>query len=98
MATAEKEQKLCTKCGQNPKAGDANDTNPWCRECRNEYQNKRYKTLEWRSERRGLIRGIQAMREYMAEYFKRSGRAFMGPEAASLIETLPGPQVAPEDQ
>ena len=97
MATAEKEPKLCTKCGKNPKAGDDKDTNPWCQPCRSEYQRTRYATQEWRHERRGIIRGVRAMREYLAAYFRGTGRAYMGPEAASIIESLPGPDVASED-
>ena len=37
------------------------------------------------------------MREYLAAYFRGTGRAYMGPEAASIIESLPGPDVASED-
>jgi hypothetical protein len=97
MATVEKEVKLCTKCGENPKAGDEKDKNPWCLECRSEYQKRRYQALDWRAERRGLIRGIQAMRESLSTYFRASGRAFMGPEVASIIDALPGPGVESED-
>lgn len=94
MATAEK---LCTKCGKNPKAGGDADTNPWCQPCRTEYQRERKETQEWRTERRGIVRGFRAMREELAAYFRTSGRAFQGPEVAAIIEHLPGPKVAPED-
>jgi PHP family Zn ribbon phosphoesterase len=97
MATAEVTEKLCTKCGKNPKAGGPKDTNPWCQECRTAYQRERSDTLEWRAERRGLIRGIQAMRLEMANYFRQwGGRPFMGAEVASTIDSLPGPSVAAE--
>jgi hypothetical protein len=89
--------KMCSKCKKNPKAGDEKDANPWCQACRTEYQRSRNETLEWRAERRGLIRGILAMRQEVANYFRRwGGRPFMGAEVASVVEELPGPQVAPE--
>lgn len=37
------------------------------------------------------------MREYLSVYFRNSPRAFMGPEAAGIVDTLPGPPVAAED-
>lgn len=98
MATSDETgQKLCTKCKKNPKAGDEKDKNPWCQECRTAYQRERNDTLEWRAERRGIIRGIQAMREAIALHFRQwSGRPFMGAEVASVIDSLPGPAVADE--
>ena len=89
--------KLCTKCKKNPKAGDESDTNPWCQPCRTEYTKNRNATQEWRYERRGIIRGMRAIKEYLEEYFRGQGRAIMGPEVASIIEALPGPAVAAED-
>ena len=90
--------KLCSKCKKNPKAGGPEDTNPWCQECRTRYQRERTESLEWRAERRGIIRGIQAMREHVANHFRQwSGRAFMGAEVGSVVDSLPGPAVAPED-
>jgi hypothetical protein len=97
-ATAEKTEKLCTKCKKNPKAGGENDSNPWCLECRAAYQRDRRETLDWRIERRGLVRGILAMREHVSNYFAGwSGRPFMGNEVSSIVDSLPGPTVAPED-
>jgi hypothetical protein len=98
MATAEKiEQKICTKCKKNPKAGDENDTNPWCQPCRTAYQRERSETLEWRAERRGIIRGILAMRQAVGDHFRQwAGRPFMGAEVAALVDQLPGPAVADE--
>ena len=92
------EPKLCSKCKKNPKAGGAEDTNPWCNECRTEYQRERKETLEWRAERRGIIRGIQAMRQEVSSHFRQwAGRPFMGGEAATVVDALPGPKVADED-
>ena len=90
-------EKMCSKCKKNPKAGGSDDKNPWCQECRSNYQRERNDTLEWRAERRGLIRGIQAMREHIASHFVQwAGRPFMGAEVASVVNSLPGPAVADE--
>ena len=98
MTTETTEQKICSKCGKNPKAGGANDKNPWCQECRTAYARERNDTLEWRAERRGLIRGIEAMRKEIANYFRQwSGRPFMGAEVATCVDALPGPAVADEN-
>ncbi len=88
---------VCSKCGLSPRM-DPNGTNPWCKQCHADYQRDYRGTIDWRNERRGVIRGIRAEVEYLSAYFRREGRAIMGPEVASIIESLPGPQVAPEDQ
>jgi hypothetical protein len=93
------DQKFCTKCKIHPKAGGPKDTNPWCLECRAAYLKEYRETLDWRAERRGLIRGIQAMREHIAAHFRQwAGRAFMGGEVSSIIDSLPGPAVSPEQE
>lgn len=95
MATAEETAvKTCSKCGESPaQKGDA-----WCKKCRNEYQRDYRESAEWRAERRGICRGIQAMREHVANHFRQwSGRPFMGAEVGSVVDSLPGPAVAPED-
>jgi hypothetical protein len=98
MATAETKVALCSKCGKNPKAGDEKDANPWCKECRAEYQREYKQRENWRAERRGIIRGIQAMREATAAYFAQwNGRPFMGGEVSAVVMQLPGPAVADED-
>ena len=86
---------LCTKCGLRPKSGNSEDANPWCKECRAEYQ-REYKLREnWRAERRGILRGIQAMREVLAGHFRRfPSAAFTGAEIAHAAETIAGPPVA----
>lgn len=96
MARAE-DKTLCSKCGRNPRM-DADSTNPWCNECHAAYTREYRKTLEWRTERRGIIRGIQGMREHIACYFRQfAGRPFMGAEVGSVVDSLPGPGVANED-
>ena len=89
--------KFCSKCGVHPRA-DADSSNPWCLECKAAYQAEYRASLDWRAERRGLIRGIQAMREEIARYFRQwsGARPFMGPEIAQIVEGLPGPTVAEE--
>ena len=91
MATAEK---ICTRCEKNPAAGK----DAYCADCRSAYQKEYRESAEWRAERRGIIRGIQAMRVAVsAEFRKWGGRPFMGLEAAGMVDTLPGPLVADED-
>ena len=88
---------LCSKCGKNPRMSQES-TNPWCNECHAEYVRENRKTVEWRTERRGIIRGVQAMREAIAAHFRQwGGRPFMGNEVASMVDSLPGPQVADEN-
>ena len=92
------EAKICTKCKKNPKAGGPDDANPWCNECRTAYQRERAETIEWRAERRGIIRGIQAMRDHVSKHFRQwGGRPFMGNEVSSVVDSLAGPQVADEN-
>jgi len=85
--------KTCSKCEKEPAAkGDA-----WCKDCRNQYQKEYRESAEWRAERRGIIRGIQAMRVEIANYFRSwGGRPFLGNEVASVVDSLPGPVVADE--
>jgi hypothetical protein len=95
MPTAEETaaEKVCSKCKDaNASKGDA-----WCKECRSKYQKEYRDMLEWRAERRGLIRGILATKEDAAVYFGQyAGRPFMGAEVASILRALPGPAVADE--
>ena len=94
MATPQQlPEKVCSKCKSVPaELGDA-----WCRKCRNQYQKEYREAADWRAEKRGLIRGIQAMREYISAYFRQwGGRPFMGGEVSSVVDQLPGPAVADE--
>lgn len=90
------DKKLCSKCKKNPRAAE-DSSNPWCTECLAEYMGTYRKSLEWRAERKGLLRGIQAMRVEIAAYFRQwGGRPFMGNEVAGVVDSLPGPAVADE--
>ena len=94
MATTEKSSGMCTKCGENPKVTGES----WCQPCRTEDARKRRESQEWRTERRGILRGMKAMRDEIARYFRQyGGRPFMGAEVAGAVEIIPGPAVAPED-
>ncbi len=90
-------EKLCSKCGVNPRM-DPEGTNPWCKDCQKKYNASAKVREDWRTERRGIVRGIQAMREHVSLYFRQyAGRPFMGNEVSSVTDSLPGPAVAPED-
>jgi hypothetical protein len=86
-------EKICTRCEKNPAAGK----DAYCAECRAAYQKEYREGAEWRAERRGIIRGILAMRESLASHFRQwAGRPFMGAEVGSMIDQHPGPAVADE--
>jgi len=92
--TVEGPPKFCSKCGDVPAEKD----DAWCKACRSKYWSEYSPARKWRDERRGLVRGIRAFREDSANYFRAyAGRPFLGNEVASIIESLPGPAVAPED-
>lgn len=95
MATAEEStEKICSRC----KSAPANKSDAWCAKCRSTYQKEYRELLEWRAERRGIIRGILAMRQDLSLYFRAfGGRPFMGHEVAGIVDGRPGPPVASED-
>jgi len=89
----EKATKICSKCGD----GTPPDYDVWCGKCRSKYAKERDALAEWRAERRGIIRGILAMREHIAAHFVQwGGRPFMAQEITSIVNSLPGPAVADE--
>lgn len=89
---ADSTEKVCSKCGK-PREGK----DRYCKECRAAYNQDYGARDEWAAERRGIIRGILAMRQHVANHFKQwGGRPFMGNEVASVVDSLPGPQVADE--
>ena len=94
MAAAAKERKdliLCSKCGKNPRA-DQDGTNPWCLECRAEYQ-RSYNGLKIEmSESRGFCAGVTAMRHQVIAFFSQWPSAhFSGTEIAVKVQQMPGP-------
>lgn len=85
----------CSKCGADR---DTTGYPKWCKACRNKYQSEARESEDWRTERRGIIRGILAMREATANHFRQwGGRPFMGAEVAAIVAEIPGPQIADED-
>lgn len=93
-----KDPLICSKEGCERPRAQPGSTMPWCKEHRAEYLAEYEKSQEWRTERRGIIRGIQGMREELSRYFRQwAGRPFQGAEVSAVIDTLPGPAVAPED-
>ena len=101
MATAEKSKKelgLCSKDGcENPRV-NPDSTFPWCKEHRDEYQATNRARENWRHERLGMIRAIAATKAELAAFFRGyQAAALMGNQVAQMIESHPGPAVAPED-
>ena len=93
-ATANKVDK-CSKCGADR---DTKGYPKWCKACRNKYQAEARESEDWRVERRGILRGILAMRQHIAAHFRQwAGRPFMGAEIGAIVDELPGPAVQDED-
>ena len=63
---------LCSKCHKNPRA-DANGTNPWCKECRADYQRAYEAGRAEKLKDTGFAKGAEAMRKALLERF--AGRA-----------------------
>ncbi len=53
--------KMCSKCHQNPRA-DTNNGNPWCKECRADYQRIYAEGRAERVKDTGYAKGVEAMR------------------------------------
>jgi len=84
---------LCSKCGDNPRA-DGDSNNPWCKECRAEYQRNYERLRLLKQERHGYAQGISDMRELLAGEFDRLGFAeFSAIEVRDLIRNAPGPKL-----
>lgn len=84
--------KLCSKCGKNPRA-DQEGTNPWCKECRADYQAAYAAGKAERIKDTGFSKGAEAMRQAMlAEAVKRNpvGMVQAG-EVARWIANFPAP-------
>lgn len=84
----------CTKDGcQDPRADqDPEATNRHCRKHRAEAQRAYQATKLEQQNGKGFGKGVQAMRELLAEQFGEQGSAsFSGYEIAALIAQCPGP-------
>ena len=80
--------RFCSKCGVHPRA-DPDGTNPWCLECRAEYQATYWKGREARAQERGYAEGLAAMRAAAVHRFQQFPSAyFSGAEIAASLERL----------
>lgn len=84
---------LCTKCSERPRAaGDGN--NPWCKECRAEYQRDYEQRRLAMKEKHGYALGVKDMRELLAAEFDRLGFSqFSAIEVRDLILRALGPKL-----
>jgi hypothetical protein len=96
MAAAPPEEKLCSKCGVNPR-WDAESTMPWCRQCWADYvRGNRAGELD-RARRRGFLAGVAAAHAALVARFETWPFAqFSGREISIQIQVTPGP--TPPDQ
>ena len=87
---------VCTKCKIIPRAYQrAEATNRWCRGCRNGYALEYSKLNLDRKERTGFIKGREAMREIIVLETDKLGSGMLsGYEIATLVQQMPGPQLA----
>lgn len=58
--------KMCSKCKQNPRA-DADGTNPWCLDCRADYQRAYNEGKAERLKDTGFSKGVEAMRRALLQ-------------------------------
>lgn len=84
---------FCSRC-----KGELDTTGSprWCKKCRNDYQQDYQATRKAMTEGKGFAAGVQAMRQYLAENFRRYGSqgAFTGDEIAQTIINVKGPSPA----
>ncbi len=83
---------LCTKCKKNERA-DADNNNPWCKECRAQYAREYQAVRKEMLKQKGFQEGAREMRIALAKGFDdiRGTGSFSGPEIASMIMQAPGP-------
>ena len=86
------EQKVCSKCGQNPPSGK----HSWCQACKAKYQREYEAAQDERAERRGFVKGADAMRSYLASALaSRAGGMLLAGEVALWIRRAPRPDYEP---
>jgi hypothetical protein len=84
--------KLCSKKGCEELRADPDSNNPWCKKHRAEYQRAYQSTKLEMESGKGFGKGVQAMRELLADQFAQQGSAgFSGYEISALIAQCPGP-------
>lgn len=83
-------ERLCSRCGQNPKANG----HEWCKECKRTKQAEYNEQRDAMMERRGYMRGAAAMREVIAMKLNALGLGMLtGVECAvwASNEPIPAP-------
>lgn len=66
MNSTAEDLKLCSKCGKNPRA-DQSGTNPWCKDCRADYQAAYAAGKAERIKDTGFSKGVEAMRHALLD-------------------------------
>ncbi len=92
MDTATESPLMCSKCEKKPRA-DRDGTNPWCLDCRAEYQREYSTKIKKQTAEQAFARGVAATKACFAAEFARLGIGqFTGFDAADLIQRAPGPK------
>ena len=79
---------LCTKCGVNPRAS-LESNNPWCKECRAQYQKEWQAMMKERANGKGYAEGARAMRDHISgELSKLGGSMVMAYEVARFVRGM----------
>lgn len=87
----------CSRCGKNPRAA-ADSNNPWCKECRAEYQREYEDRRLARKESKGFALGVAAMRAELARRFGELGFSSLEAwEVRDAILQAPAPPIPTED-
>lgn len=98
METATETPLMCSKCAKKPRA-DQNNRNPWCSDCRAEYQRGYVANLKKQTAEQSFARGVSQTKRIFANEFNRlGGGSFTGIEIASLIMQAPGPKFEDGDE
>jgi hypothetical protein len=83
---------LCSKCKLRPRA-DSKGTNPWCNECRADYQRDYVNGKDAKARREGFAAGVTAMRELIGAKMRSFGFARLsGMEAAAVVRAADSPK------
>ena len=83
-------ERLCSRCGQNPKATG----HEWCKDCKRTKQTEYNEQRDSMMDRRGYMRGAAAMRDHIAMKFQALGLGMLtGVECAVWVtnEPIPAP-------
>jgi hypothetical protein len=82
--------KKCSACGKNPRSGK----HAYCSGCNTVYHQKRRETEAVQAEAQGFGKGVEAMRQTLANEFRRLGMARVTCfEVSEAIARSPRPQL-----